>query len=270
MAPAPRLAEMPLAELEAYLSSLDGPALTAALKGVSRDPRAGARKLAGRFARRLEAAAAEERRTEEMFRFEWGLREQGYRVVAGVDEVGRGALAGPLTAAAVVLPEADVILGLKDSKLLDRARRDALAVVIQERAVAHAVVHVHADEIDREGIQLANMMGMRRAVEALGLGCDYVLTDGFQLAGMPMPCLGLVRGDKRSASIAGASILAKSTRDALMREMGGLHPGYGFEEHVGYSTAAHVDAIRRLGPSPIHRKSFAPVATCAEPELDLG
>lgn len=270
MARTPRLAEMPLAELEAYLVSLDGAALAAALKKVSRDPRAGARKLAGRLARRAEAEAVEERRTEEMLRFEWGLREQGYRVIAGVDEVGRGALAGPLTAAAVVLPEADVIRGLKDSKLLDGARRDTLAGEIRRRAVAHAVVHVHSDEIDRQGIQLANMMGMRRAVEALGLACDYVLTDGFQLAGMPMPCLGLVRGDKRSASIAAASILAKSTRDAWMREMGGVHPGYGFEEHVGYSTAAHVDAIRRLGPSPIHRWSFAPVATCGEPELGLG
>jgi ribonuclease HII len=261
---------MPLAELEAYLASLDGPGLTAAIKRVARDPRAGARKSAARFARRLEAEAAEERRTEDMHRFEWGLREQGYRVIAGVDEVGRGALAGPLTAAAVVLPEADAIQGLKDSKLLDEARRDALAVVIRQRAVACAVVHVHADEIDREGIQLANMMGMRRAVEALSLVCDYVLADGFQLTGMPMPCLGLVRGDRRSASIAAASILAKSTRDALMREMGGLHPGYGFREHVGYSTAAHVQAIRKLGPSPIHRRSFAPVATCAEPELELG
>lgn len=269
MARAPRPADMPLADLEAYLASLDGAALALALKRISRDPRAGARKLVGRFMRRLEAEAAEERRMEEMLRFEWGLREQGYRVIAGVDEVGRGALAGPLTAAAVVLPEADVIRGLKDSKLLDEGRRDALAIEIRQTAVAHAVVHVDADEIDREGIQLANMMGMRRAVEALGLGCDYVLTDGFQLAGMPMPCLGLVRGDKRSASIAAASILAKSTRDALMREMGGLHPGYGFDEHVGYSTAAHIEAIRRLGPSPIHRRSFAPVATSMGPELDL-
>jgi ribonuclease HII len=260
---------MPLAELEAHLASLDGPDLTAVLKRLSRDPRSGARKLAGRVARSIEAAAAEERRMEEMLRFEWGLREQGYHVIAGVDEVGRGALAGPLTAAAVVLPEADVIRGLKDSKLLDEARRDRLAVEICETAVAFAVVHVEADEIDREGIQLANMMGMRRAVEALALGCDYVLTDGFQLAGMPMPCLGLVRGDKRSASIAAASILAKSTRDALMHDMGRAHPGYGFEEHVGYSTAAHVEAIRKLGPSPIHRRSFAPVAMSMGPELDL-
>lgn len=271
MARARSIREVRLGDLDSRLNALDGPELERALRSLARDPRAGARAVAARWRRRLDAAAAEERRVEELFRFEWSLRDQGYAVIAGVDEVGRGALAGPLIAAAVVLPDGAQagLEGLKDSKLLDAGRRETLAGALRACAIAWSVGRAEPEEIDRVGIQHANMAAMRRALDGLGVACDYVLADAFELKGLDMPCLGLVRGDKRSASIAAASIVAKVTRDEFMVSLGARYPGYGFEHHVGYGCAEHFAALDRLGPCPAHRRSFAPVATRLMGRLDL-
>lgn len=179
---------------------------------------------------------------------------------AGVDEAGRGPLAGPVAVAAVILDPARRIEGLSDSKALSEARRETLFPQIQSQALAWSVVLVQAEEIDRLNILQATLTGMRRAVQALSIRPSKVLVDGNRLP----PELGIdaeaiVRGDARVAAISAASILAKVSRDRWMLELDAHHPGYGFAAHKGYPTAAHLDALRRLGPCPAHRRSFAPV-----------
>lgn len=267
MAGDPRVRELSLGDLESYLGSLDRAHVDRALASLARDKRVGARRIAERWRRRLAAEADETRRLEEMLSLEWSLRDRGYTAVAGVDEVGRGALAGPLVTAAVILAPDAPIPGLRDSKELDAGRREELDVQIRERAVAWAVGEAGPDEIDRMGIQLANMTALRRALDALSVCCDFVLADAFELKGLDMPCLGITRGDKRSASIAAASVVAKVARDRMMSLAASEHPGYGFERHVGYGCAEHMHALARLGPSPIHRRSFAPVRHAAARQL---
>jgi ribonuclease HII len=188
--------------------------------------------------------------------------------VAGVDEAGRGPLAGPVVVAAVILDPRRPIVGLADSKVLCENDRERLAALIRERALAFSVVAVGVDEIDRYNIFHATMIGMQRALAALSLMPVYALVDGNQLPKpMPCPARAVVDGDAREPAISAASIIAKTTRDGLMRELDGMHPGYGFAQHKGYSTPEHFEALGRLGPCPIHRRSFAPVRQCMEPEL---
>jgi ribonuclease HII len=180
--------------------------------------------------------------------------------VAGVDEVGVGCLAGPVVAAAVVLPERVDLPGLDDSKRLARAAREALDARIRAQALALAVAEVEPREVDRLNVLRASLEAMRRAVEALALRPDHVLVDARTIPSIRAPQTALPHGDARDGSIAAASIVAKVHRDALMRRLDARHPGYGFAEHKGYATLAHRDALQRLGPSPIHRLSTAPVA----------
>jgi ribonuclease HII len=180
--------------------------------------------------------------------------------VAGVDEVGMGPLAGPVVAAAVVLPERAALPGLDDSKRLSRAARERLARAIREQALGVAVAEVSAREIDAGNVLRASQEAMRRALAALPVAPDHVLVDGREVPGLGLPQTAIVGGDARDASIAAASIVAKVHRDALMRELERSHPGWGFAVHMGYATRAHLAALRRLGPSPAHRRSFAPVA----------
>jgi ribonuclease HII len=188
--------------------------------------------------------------------------------IAGVDEAGRGPLAGPVVVAAVILDPRRPIVGLADSKVLCENDREHLAALIRERALAFSVVAVGVDEIDRYNIFHATMIGMQRALAALSLMPVYALVDGNQLPKpMPCPARAVVDGDAREPAISAASIIAKTTRDGLMRELDGMHPGYGFAQHKGYSTPEHFEALGRLGPCPIHRRSFAPVRQCMEPEL---
>jgi ribonuclease HII len=187
----------------------------------------------------------------------WG---RGVTAVAGVDEVGVGALAGPVIAAAVILAPGAIIKGLADSKLLTAKRREALFAVIGECAVAIGVGRTEVDEVDRLNVYWAAMEARRRAVESLQIIPGHVLVDGKRrIVGCPLPQTPVVDGDALSSSIAAASIMAKVTRDSLMEEYAQLHPGYGFERHKGYGTAGHIDALGRLGPLPLHRFSFAPV-----------
>ncbi|MBX3706572.1 MAG: ribonuclease HII [Pseudomonadales bacterium] len=180
-------------------------------------------------------------------------------LIAGVDEAGRGPLAGPVVAAAVVLDPAQPIEGLRDSKRLSAARRVTLADEIRARALAWALGSAAVEEIDRLNILEATLLAMQRAVGGLGLVPERILVDGNRLPAFAVPAAAVVGGDGAVPAISAASILAKVTRDALMHTLAERHPGYGFEVHKGYPTPGHRQALARLGPSPIHRMSFAPV-----------
>ena len=185
----------------------------------------------------------------------------GARVlVAGVDEAGRGPLAGPVVAAAVILDPRRPIEGLADSKTLTAARREALAREIRRHASAHAVAQADVAEIDALNILHATMLAMRRAVEALGVAPDEVLVDGNRCPDVACRVRAIVKGDRDIAAISAASILAKTVRDALLVELDAVYPAYGFAQHKGYPTPEHLAALARHGPCPEHRRSFAPVA----------
>lgn len=187
------------------------------------------------------------------------------RRTCGVDEAGRGPLAGPVAVVAVILDPLRPIQGLADSKALSASRREALAPLIRERALAWHLEFVSAAEIDRLNILRATLEGMARAVRALQPHAEHALVDGNRLPpGLPCSAEALVKGDAREPAIMAASILAKVARDQLMLAMEGLHPGYGFAVHKGYPTAMHLEALRRLGPCDEHRRSFAPVRACLQ------
>lgn len=181
-------------------------------------------------------------------------------IVAGVDEAGRGPLAGPVLCAAVILPPDDGIAGLDDSKKLTEVRRERLFDAIRASATAYAVIAVDAEEIDRLNIFQATMQGMARALHALAVPPELALIDGNKVPpGLPCPGHALVGGDALERSIMAASVLAKVSRDRIMRALHADHPEYGFDRHKGYPTPAHLQALRRLGACPQHRRSFAPV-----------
>ena len=178
---------------------------------------------------------------------------------AGIDEAGRGPLAGPVFAAAVILDPGKRIRGLKDSKLLTAERRDELAVEIRANAIAWAVASADAQEIDTLNILRATLLAMRRAVDALAVAPVEAVVDGDRCPTLPCPVHAIVKGDRFVASISAASILAKTARDALLVELDVLYPQYGFAQNKGYGTPEHIAAIDRYGPCPIHRRSFTPV-----------
>ena len=180
-------------------------------------------------------------------------------IICGVDEAGRGPLAGPVYAAAVILDDSRPIAGLMDSKKLSERRRDKLALEIKQRALAWAVACASAEEIDAINILRASLLAMRRAVEALALRPHEVWVDGLHCPDTGLPSRAIVRGDSSVAAISAASILAKTARDAAMLELHERYPLYGFDGHKGYPTAAHVAALRLHGVSDVHRKSFRPV-----------
>ncbi len=186
------------------------------------------------------------------------VRARGFRMVAGCDEVGRGALFGPVFAAAVILSPDRPVRGLNDSKQLEPERRDVLAVRIRERAVAWAVAAVDSAAIDRINIYQASRLAMKTAVEALNPGPDFLLTDAVYLD-VPIAQRALIHGDARCQAIAAASILAKVARDECMREWDAVVPAYGLAQHIGYATPEHAEALAVHGPSPLHRLSFEPV-----------
>jgi ribonuclease HII len=182
------------------------------------------------------------------------------RLVAGVDEAGRGPLAGPVVAAAVILDPAAPIEGLADSKVLTAARRDVLAVAIRSRALAWCVALADVAEIDALNILGATMLAMRRAVDGLATAPDEALIDGNRCPPLACRARAIVKGDRDVASISAASILAKTARDAMLVELDARYPAYGFARHKGYPTPDHLAALARFGPCPAHRRSFAPVA----------
>ena len=196
--------------------------------------------------------------------YERELRASGYSIVAGVDEVGRGPLAGPVCAAAVVLPDGFDHPVLTDSKKLNGKQRESIYhELTQCSSVLWCCTMIEADEIDRINILQATWVAMRRAVDGLAKMADAALIDGRPVKGFPIHHRALVKGDSLSFSIAAASVIAKVTRDRLMCELAMQHPEYGFDDHKGYGTPRHLEALRRHGPCPIHRRSFAPVAAQA-------
>ncbi len=192
-----------------------------------------------------------------MLHYERLLWASGVERVAGVDEAGMGPLAGPVVAAAVVFPREVVIPGVDDSKRLDPGRREELAVVIRERALHVATGRAEIEEIDALNIYHAGRLAMRRAVEALAEPPQHILCDAREIPDLTIPQNRFEKGDSLIFSIAAASIIAKTSRDALMEDLDRRHPGYGLARHKGYSTPEHQEAIRRLGPSPVHRRSFS-------------
>ena len=214
----------------------------------------------------LSALFAELGRLSLLDQLERELRRRGYRYVAGVDEAGRGSLAGPVVAAAVILPEGVVLPGLDDSKRLDPPSRERLDVEVRRLALAVAVGVVGSHEIDLRDILRASLQAMRFAVEALAPEPDAILIDAVAIPGVRRPQLPVVHGDALCSSIAAASIVAKVYRDRMMDEMARRHPVYGFEHHRGYGTPEHWEALRLYGPCPEHRLSYHGVVGGIEPE----
>ena len=191
-----------------------------------------------------------------MWQFEEELFAQGYQVVCGVDEAGRGPLAGPVCAAAVILPPHLEIPGLDDSKKLSDKRRRELFPIIKEQAIAYGIGFASEAEIDEINILQATFLAMQRAIDQLNGQAGFALIDGNRQKDFGLPVMTVVKGDSRSANIAAASVLAKVSRDDLMLQMAETYPQYGFDVHKGYGTKAHYEALRNHGPSPIHRMSF--------------
>lgn len=188
--------------------------------------------------------------------YETEARSKGYVNICGVDEAGRGPLAGPVCAAAVILPEGKIIDGVNDSKKLTEKKREALFDVIKEQALAYAVAFATVEEIEEMNILNATMLAMKRAVESLPVKADFAMIDGNRLPDLTIDSEYIVKGDAKSMSVACASILAKVTRDRLLYKYAEEYPQYHFDKHKGYGTKLHVEALRKYGPCPYHRLSF--------------
>ncbi len=191
-----------------------------------------------------------------MLEYEKMYKEQGYTAICGVDEAGRGPLAGPVYAAAVILPEGLLIEGVNDSKKLTEKKREELFDVIKEKAAAYCIASASVEEIEELNILGATMLAMKRAVEGLSVKADFAMIDGNKKPPLEIPCEAIVKGDAKSESVAAASILAKVSRDRYMLEMAEKYPVYSFEKHKGYGTKVHREAILEYGPCEIHRPSF--------------
>jgi ribonuclease HII len=223
------------------------------------DPRPGAKSILAAIERRRFDNRSEGQRLRKLLRYETAIWTTGVTRVAGVDEAGMSPLAGPVAAAAVVLAPSSRVPGVDDSKKLTPRVRARLAGEIKQVAVAWSVAFVDVDEIDTINIYQAGLLAMRRAVDGLSAEPEHLLVDARRLRSCATPQQAIVKGDAKSLSIAAASILAKTARDALMEQLDGVHPDYGFAQHKGYPVGAHLKALKRFGACPIHRRSFAPV-----------
>src|SRR5437660_7800139 len=230
------------------------------VEALETDKRQGAHHLARQIRVRWRKNRAEGQRLHNLLRFEIELWAEGFNLIAGVDEAGMAPLAGPVIAAACILPQNYKLRGLNDSKqILDEALRNELAKQIKGDAIAWSCGRAEVEEIDTLNIYHAGLLAMRRAVEGLASQPDFVLVDARRIPYCPAPQRGIIKGDALSASIAAASIIAKTTRDALMTAFDAVHPGYNFKTHKGYPTPEHCRCLKELGATPIHRRSFARV-----------
>lgn len=202
---------------------------------------------------------ADRLRVKELYKFEDDLRSQGYNLIAGTDEAGRGSLVGPVVIAAVILPPNFYLAKLNDSKKISAKVREKLFDEIQDAAISYSCVEVGVEEIDTLNIYQATIQGMLRAVASLTIQPEFVLTDAMKVDFGEIPTQAIIHGDALSASIAAASIIAKVTRDRLADEWSKIYPQYGFGKNRGYGTKLHLDAIKNFGPTEIHRKTFNPV-----------
>ncbi len=247
------IAELSIKQIEALFAS--GEITDEIVEALRKDSRA----AAGRLVKRYERQQKEIQRIEAMYRYEKEARNEGHSNIAGVDEAGRGPLAGPVSVAAVILPDGLIIPKINDSKKLSEKVRNELYDEIMAKAISVRQVFVDERTIDRVNILQATMNGMYEAIFALDPQPDKVLLDAVRLENLPMESLSLIKGDAKSATIAAASIIAKVARDRLMDEYDRKYPEYGFGEHKGYGTASHIEAIKKYGPCPIHRRSFEPI-----------
>lgn len=230
------------------------------LEALEVDRRHGAHQLAKRIRERYRENRSEGQRLHFLLRFEIELWSQGYGMIAGVDEAGMAPLAGPVVAGAVILPQNYKLRGLNDSKkILDPEKRDELALQIKQDAICWSVGIAEVEEIDKINIYHAGLLAMQRAVHGLTAQPDFILVDARKIPNCQTPQRGIIRGDALSASIAAASIIAKTTRDALMLALDEVYAGYGLATHKGYPTPEHCRALKALGALPIHRRSFARV-----------
>ncbi len=218
------------------------------------DTRAGVQALVQKAGKQIALLRREEERTDQMYTFE--KQYASYTAICGIDEVGRGPLAGPVVAGAVILPKDHQILYLNDSKKLTAKKREELYDVIMEQAVCVGIGMADHLRIDAINILQATYEAMRQAVTNLAVSPDILLNDAVTIPDLPMKQVPIIKGDAKSASIAAASIIAKVTRDRMMVDYERRYPGYGFAENKGYGSAAHIEAIKRLGPTPIHRRTF--------------
>lgn len=246
---------MSISRIKTEVEALNEEARLLTCAELMNDPRKGVVAFAQKTLRAHERVVHERARLEKLWRFENEAYAQGYRAIVGTDEVGRGPLAGPVVAAAVVLPRGMEILGINDSKKLSEKRREALAEEIKAKALAYKIAEVSPAEIDRINILHAAERAMKEAVEALPFG-DYLLVDGQNQLDVRLPVRNLIGGDSISISIAAASIIAKVYRDHLMVQLDSVYPQYNFTQNKGYGTADHYAALQKYGPSPVHRRSF--------------
>jgi len=246
-----------IAQVRERLTKAAPEELPSLVSEYAEDDRAGVRELAEAAIRRADAHKDELERLQRLDVLQRTLHEQGYTMLAGVDEVGRGALAGPVTAAAVILPVNSAIEGIDDSKKLSPETRSLLDAEIREKAECVSVAHIAPTVIDELGIAGATLQAMSAALDGLSLRPDHVIVDGLPVE-LDFPSTAVVGGDASVSAIAAASIVAKVARDRLMVEFDAEYPGWGFTINKGYGTAPHMEAIRAQGISPLHRRSFAP------------
>ncbi|MHC5268023.1 ribonuclease HII [Enterococcus sp. LJL98] len=247
-----------IAQIKEKLMTLSDPG-ACYVQQLRQDSRLGVQKLLTQFDKRLEKVAALEKKYQEMQIFERQAYQAGYQRIAGIDEVGRGPLAGPVVSAAVILPADCVILGLNDSKQLSEKKREALVKEIEEKALAIGIGIIEPEEIDAINIYQASKKAMVVAVESLEQAPDYLLIDAMTLP-LKQAQEKIIKGDARSVSIAAASVIAKVYRDQLMAKYDTKYPGYGFARNAGYGTKEHLKGLENYGVTPIHRRSFSPVS----------
>jgi ribonuclease HII len=264
-----KISDRTVTEIKIMLDAVSETDRSELLLSMERDPRVQVRKLAKSKRSAIKRKQRDDAVLAELLRYERKLYKQGFDLVAGVDEAGRGALAGPLVAAAAILPKDNKICGLRDSKQLTPEKRDALYDVIIETAIAWNIVSIDNSDIDIRGIQWANLQGLRQAVCGLRPSADYILSDAFSLSAIDTPSMALIKGDAKSLSIAAASVLAKVSRDRIMLDFHKLFPQYEFDRHKGYGTAVHIEKIAQYGVSPLHRISFSPCSKSEQLSLDI-
>lgn len=243
-----------IGEIKAEFAAAEIRDYEALCRRYEKDPRAGVQKLLEQCRKKTEALEKEIRRTEQMKLYEHRYEDQGY--LCGIDEVGRGPLAGPVVACAVILPKDCQILYLNDSKKLTAKKREELYEVIMEQAVSVGLGMVGPARIDEINILKATYEAMRQAIGKLAVRPQILLNDAVTIPGVDIPQVPIVKGDAKSVSIAAASIVAKVTRDRMMEEYDKVMPEYGFASNKGYGAAAHIEALKKYGPSPIHRATF--------------
>lgn len=251
--------KMSLRELQELIQQGSPEVYAQVIEALGSDPRGGAKRLVRQCRAHLDEWRRERERLVRMYSYERQVWAMGYKLVAGLDEVGRGPLAGPVVAAAVILPGELVLPGLEDCRRLSPKRRHELYDEIRAKALAIGIGMVHPDGIDEANVMMATYKAMVKAVNGLSISPDYLLIDSLHLPGVTQPQAPIAGGDGQSCSIAAASVVAKVTRDDHMIEMDKLYPQYGFAGHKGYGTLEHREALEKYGPCPIHRKSYGSV-----------